>query len=224
MPGSPIGHSFGSRRPHTNVAWALRLVCLDIQCSETILRLQRLQVAAGGAPGLLDGRLHEARAASGSQDRTGPCRRPARNGCRPPPLRPAGRRGTGSGRGGADRSSRAARRRPGRGSRTPPGVDCRELGGQFAVGRQIVGRRLRPLVDEAVVVGGVGVDPGDQPQPLVVAQLRPLGCTRRRGAPRSACCVRAERQRLGDPASSPTLDRATRPRLADDRVEGAVVP
>ena len=50
-------------------------------------------------------------------------------------------------------------------------MDAPQLGEQLAILRQVVGRFLRPLVHERVVVGSVGIHPHGQAQPLVVAQL-----------------------------------------------------
>ncbi len=47
------------------------------------------------------------------------------------------------------------------------GMNGRYLIVQLSVGRQVVGYRLGPLVDEAVMVRSVGVDPRHQPEPII---------------------------------------------------------
>jgi len=83
-------------------------------------------------------------------------------------------------------------------ARAPPRVHRRDLIGQGAIVGQIVGHLGQALVDEAVVVGRVGVDPGDQPEPILLGEPGPLAARAVAERLDQLAAVRAELQRHGD--------------------------
>ena len=105
---------------------------------------------------------------------------------------------------------------------TTASVNRREVTGQGLVCGQIVGCLRRPLVDEVVVVGSVGVDPHGQPQPFVRAERHFLVSRLGQGREQLAS-VRSVGQRGSDAGVLGTGRRTGHQSAGDDRLKSSIV-